>query len=139
MDFAYERRINYYETDKMGIVHHSNYIRFLEEARCYMLDEMGIPYSHFEEQKIMIPVLGVNCSFKQHVTFDDIIVIKHYIKDFNGVRLTVGYNVTNKANGITVLTGETKHCFTDTNLKLIRLQKSFPYIYDKFNNCKYCQ
>lgn len=139
MDFAYERRINYYETDKMGIVHHSNYIRFLEEARCYMLDEMGIPYSHFEEQKIMIPVLGVNCSFKQHVTFDDIIVIKPYIKDFNGVRLTVGYNVTNKANGITVLTGETKHCFTDTNLKLIRLQKSFPYIYDKFNNCKYCQ
>ncbi len=139
MDFAYERRINYYETDKMGIVHHSNYIRFLEEARCYMLDEIGIPYSHFEEQKIMIPVLGVNCSFKQHVTFDDIIVIKPYIKDFNGVRLTVGYNVTNKANGITVLTGETKHCFTDTNLKLIRLQKSFPYIYDKFNNCKYCQ
>ena len=57
MSFTYERRINYYETDKMGIVHHSNYIRFLEEARCYMLDEMGIPYSYLEEQKIMIPVL----------------------------------------------------------------------------------
>ena len=89
MNFEYERRINYYETDKMGVVHHSNYIRFLEEARCYMLDEMGIPYSYLEEQRIMIPVLGVNCSFKQHVTFDDIIVIKPIIKDFNGVRLTV--------------------------------------------------
>ena len=33
MDFTYKRIINYYETDKMGIVHHSNYIRFLEEAR----------------------------------------------------------------------------------------------------------
>ena len=130
MSFTYERRINYYETDKMGIVHHSNYIRFLEEARCYMLDEMGIPYSYLEEQKIMIPVLGVNCSFKQHVTFDDIIIIEPYIKDFNGVRLTVGYNVTNKENGNVVLTGETKHCFTDTSLRPIRLQKSFPDIYD---------
>ena len=45
MDFAYERTINYYETDKMGIVHHSNYIRFLEEARCYKLKKMGMPYS----------------------------------------------------------------------------------------------
>lgn len=136
MSFTYERRINYYETDKMGIVHHSNYIRFLEEARCYMLDEMGIPYSYLEEQKIMIPVLGVNCSFKQHVTFDNIIIIEPYIKDFNGVRLTVGYNVTNKGNGNIVLTGETKHCFTDTNLRPIRLQKTFPDIYDKFIKLK---
>ncbi len=132
MNFEYERRINYYETDKMGVVHHSNYIRFLEEARCYMLDEMGIPYSYLEEQRIMIPVLGVNCSFKQHVTFDDIIVIKPIIKDFNGVRLTVNYNVTNKATGDVVLTGETKHCFTDTNLRPLRLHKSFPDISDKF-------
>ena len=136
MSFTYERRINYYETDKMGIVHHSNYIRFLEEARCYMLDEMEIPYSYLEEQKIMIPVLGVNCSFKQHVTFDNIIIIEPYIKDFNGVRLTVGYNVTNKGNGNIVLTGETKHCFTDTNLRPIRLQKTFPDIYDKFIKLK---
>lgn len=132
MNFSYERKINYYETDRMGVVHHSNYIRFLEEARCSMLDEMGIPYSYLEEQGIMIPVLGVNCSFKQHVTFDDIIIIEPYIKDFNGVRLTVGYNVTNKSTNSIVLTGETKHCFTDMNLKPIRLHKSFPNISDKF-------
>ena len=136
MNFTYERRINYYETDRMGVVHHSNYIRFLEEARCSMLDEMGIPYSYLEEQGIMIPVLGVNCSFKQHVTFDDIIVIEPYIKDFNGVRLTVGYNVLNKSTNSTVLTGETKHCFTDMNLKPIRLHKSFPDISDKFMQLK---
>ena len=36
----YERRINYYETDKMGIVHHSNYIRFFEEARLDMMKKV---------------------------------------------------------------------------------------------------
>ena len=68
MDFIFERKINYYETDKMGIVHHSNYIRFLEEARCKMLEQFEMPYSSFESNGIMIPVLGVNCSFKHHVT-----------------------------------------------------------------------
>ena len=132
MDFTFERKINYYETDRMGVVHHSNYIRFLEEARCQMLDDNHMPYSAFEKQGVMIPVLGVNCDYKAHVTFDDIIEIKPYVKNFNGVRLTMGYHVTNKKTGDLVLTGETKHCFTDMHLKPIRLQKQIPEFYDKF-------
>lgn len=132
MEFTFERRINYYETDRMGVVHHSNYIRFLEEARCQMLDDNNMPYSAFEAQGVMIPVLGVNCDYKLHVTFDDIIEIKPFVKDFNGVRLTMGYQITNKKTGDLVLTGETKHCFTDLNLRPIRLQKQIPKFYDKF-------
>ena len=136
MDFTFERTINYYETDRMGVVHHSNYIRFLEEARCHMLDASHMPYSAFEEQGVMIPVLGVNCNYKQHVTFNDIIEIKPFVKDFNGVRLTMGYHVINKKTGDLVLTGETKHCFTDKNLKPIRLQKQIPDFYEKFIELK---
>lgn len=136
MDFTFERRINYYETDRMGVVHHSNYIRFLEEARCQMLDANLMPYSAFEEQGVMIPVLGVDCNYKQHVTFDDVIVIHPFVKEFNGVRLTMGYQITNKKTGDLVLTGETKHCFTDMNLRPIRLQKQIPDFYDKFMNLK---
>ena len=113
MSFIFERKINYYETDKMGVVHHSNYIRYLEEARCDMLDY-----------------------FKMHVTFDVVIQIKPFVKSFNGVRLTMGYNVTDKKTGNIVLTGETKHCFTDSNLKPINLKKAFPDFYNKFENLK---
>lgn len=136
MEFTFERRINYYETDRMGVVHHSNYIRFLEEARCQMLDDNNMPYSAFEAQGVMIPVLGVNCDYKLHVTFDDIIEIKPFVKDFNGVRLTMGYQITNKKTGDLVLTGETKHCFTDLNLRPIRLQKQIPEFYEKFKKIK---
>lgn len=136
MDYTYERKINYYETDRMGIVHHSNYIRFMEEARCYLLEKVGMPYSAFEEKGVMIPVLGVNCDFKHHVTFDDTILIKLYVKDFNGVRLTMGYSATEKNTGEIVFSGETKHCFTNLDLKPIRLQKSIPDFYEKFNKLK---
>jgi acyl-CoA thioester hydrolase len=132
MDFTFERRINYYETDRMGVVHHSNYIRFLEEARCQMLDASDMPYSDFEKQGVMIPVLGVNCNFKHHVTFDDVIEIKPIVKEFNGIRLTMEYTIINKRTGALVLTGETKHCFTDMNLRPVRLQKQIPDFYNKF-------
>ena len=137
MYHPYERKINYYETDRMGIVHHSNYIRFLEEARCSMLESAGMPYSDFEKHGILIPVLSINCNYKCHVTFGDTIEIKTLVKDFNGVRLTMQYEATNKETGDLVLTAETKHCFTNKDLKPIRLQKDFPDFYTKFNLFKY--
>lgn len=136
MNFTFERRINYYETDRMGVVHHSNYIRFLEEARCQMLNDNGMPYSAFEEQGVMIPVLGVNCDYKLPVTFDDIIEIKPFVKYFNGIRLTMGYHITNKKTSDLVLIGETRHCFTDMSLKPVRLQKQIPEFYDKLTALK---
>ena len=132
MNYIYERKINYYETDRMGVVHHSNYIRFLEEARCYFMEQIGMPYSKFEEKGFMIPVLNVNCSYKNPVTFDDILLIKVFVKKLSIVKMTIGYEVTNKNTGNTIIECETSHCFTDTNLKPINLKKHFPEAYEKF-------
>ena len=134
MSFKFERKINYYETDKMGVVHHSNYIRFLEEARCLWLEEIGMPFNVLEENEITIPVLGVNCEYKYHVTFGDTIVIKPYTKEYTGVRMTVGYEVIDKKTEKTVLTGETKHCFTNKELKPINLKKVAPEFSNKFQS-----
>ena len=134
MEFKYERKINYYETDKMGIVHHSNYIRFLEETRVVWMENADMPFEELEKIGITIPVLGVNCEYKKHVTFGDTIIIKPFVKEYTGVRLTVGYEVTNKENGKIVLLGETKHCFTDKNLKPVNLKKAAPNFSEKFAN-----
>ena len=134
MEFKYERKINYYETDKMGIVHHSNYIRFLEETRVEWMENADMPFEELEKIGITIPVLGVNCEYKKHVTFGDTIIIKPFVKEYTGVRLTVGYEVTNKENGKVVLLGETKHCFTDKNLKPVNLKKAAPDFSEKFAN-----
>ena len=96
------------------------------------MNECNMPYVDYEARGIMIPVLGVNIDFKHHVTFNDTIVINSFIKDFNGVRLTMGYTTTDKSTGKVVFTGETKHCFTNLQLKPIRLQKIAPDYYNKF-------
>lgn len=134
MSFTYERTINYYETDRMGVVHHSNYIRFLEEARCHYLKEVGMPFDEFEKKGITIPVLEVKCKYKQHVTFADTILIKVFVKEFNGVRLTIGYEVKDKNTGVDIIIAETKHCFTTKDLKPINLKKHCAEFSNKFNN-----
>ena len=134
MNYIFERKINYYETDKMGIVHHSNYIRFLEESRCYWLEEIDMPFSVLEENGITIPVLGVNCTYKHHVTFADTILIRPFVKEYSGVRMTIGYDVTDKKTGETVIIAETKHCFTNKNLKPINLKKYNAEFSKKFEN-----
>ena len=63
MDFEYSRIINYYETDKMGVVHHSNYIRFLEESRCRWMEYLNFSMERLEELGFTIPVLEVNCKY----------------------------------------------------------------------------
>ena len=134
MEHIYERKINYYETDKMGVVHHSNYIRFFEEARCEFLQEAGLPYDMLEENGIMSPVLGFSCKYKQHVTFGDTIEIHTTIKEFSGVKFTIFYSVYDKKTGNLCVTGESNHCFTDTNIRPLNLKKHFPDIYEKFNS-----
>ena len=131
---VFERKINYYETDKMGVVHHSNYIRFFEEARCALLEKAELPYDLMEEKGIMSPVLGVSCKYKQHVTFGDIIEIHTYIKEFSGVKFTVGYEIYNKKTNALCVSGESNHCFTDSNLKPLNLKKHFNDVYEKFIN-----
>lgn len=132
MEFVFERKVNYYETDKMGVVHHSNYIRYMEEARCSWLENIEMPFSLLEENDITIPVLAVNCTYKYHITFGDTIIIRPFVKEYSGVRMTVGYEMLDKKTGKTVLVGETKHCFTDKNLKPINLKKYNSEFSDKF-------
>lgn len=128
----YERKVNYYETDAMKVVHHSNYIRFLEEARIHSMDNMGLSYFKMEEEGVMIPVLGVNCTYKHPAKFDDVIEIDVKIKEYTGVKLIMEYVVTNKTTEQICLTGETKHCFTDMNMKPISLKKVKPEMHEIF-------
>ena len=122
----YIHRVQYYETDKMGITHHSNYIRWMEEARIAFLDRIGYGYAKMERDGIISPVIGVECQYRHPTTFDDAVEIAVNVAEFRGVRLVIRYQMTNVKTGEPVLTGKTTHCFTDPQGKPIILKKQFP-------------
>ena len=128
----YEHDAQYYETDKMGVVHHSNYIRWFEEARVDFMKKSGLPYDKMEESGIMMPVLGVDCKYHSSVRFGERVVIETAVTLFKGVKVELRYAVRDKGTGELRTTGSSSHCFTDTGLKPVRIQKIFPEIAEKF-------
>jgi len=134
MDYKYIREINYYETDKMGIVHHSNYIRFLEEARCRWMKELGLSMEKLEELCYTIPTLEINCKYLYPVTSGDVISIKPYISEYNGVRMTVSYEVINTNTNNEVIKAITKHCFTNKELRPVNMKKSNSNVHKIFED-----
>ena len=87
----YLHKVQYYETDKMGVTHHSNYIRWMEEARVAWLDEIGLNYAKLERMGISSPVTGIEGDYKNTTTFDDVVQISISVHEYSGVKLIVGY------------------------------------------------
>ncbi len=128
----YEREIYYYETDQMGIVHHSNYIRWFEEARIEFLKQIGLPYDEMERKGLLIPVLGVSCKYKKAFRYGDTFQICMKIQDFRGVKFNVVYEVRNKATGELHATGSSEHGFVDSKLMPVNIKKAYLDIYEGF-------
>ena len=127
----YTHKVKYYETDKMGVTHHSNYIRWMEEARVDFLDKIGFSYKKLEELGAVSPVVGVECEYKISTKFDDIVEIQIEVFEFKGVKLVFKYTMTDVETGKIVAIGKTKHCFINTENKPIILKKEFPELAEK--------
>lgn len=119
-------KVNYYETDRMGITHHSNYVRWMEEARMDYLNRIGYGLKKLESDGVTSPVVSIECQYKQPTTFDDEIEVALTVKEYNGIKLTFSYTMTNLENGAVVLTAKSTHCFLNSNGKPIAVKKYFP-------------
>lgn len=128
---TYIHKVNYYETDKMGVTHHSNYIRWMEEARVDFLEQIGFGYAKLEADGIISPVIGVECDYKMPTTFDDQVEIKPEVEEFKGAKLIIKYTMKNVKTGEIVLVGRTKHCFVNNENKPIILKRRFPELDNK--------
>ncbi len=128
------RTASYYETDQMGIVHHSNYIRWLEECRMDWMTQMGLDYAKMEEMGIIIPVLSVQCTYRLVTKFNETVMIIPKIEKISGVKFKMSYRIVNPVTGELHNTAQTEHCFLNKEFKPLFLKKAHPEIYDVFKS-----
>ena len=116
----YKHYVQYYETDKMGVTHHSNYIRFMEEARVDFFKNIGFDYFEFEKCGIVSPVVGLNnIKFKRPSTAGDTLEIEVSVKSMTTVIFTIQYAM--KKEDTVVFTGESDHCLLSKEGKIVPL------------------
>jgi acyl-CoA thioester hydrolase len=102
-------RVRYYETDAMGIVHHSNYLRWFELARTEYLRDIGTPYRAMEESGISSPVLEIHCRYLQPSRYDDRITARVRLTGYTAVRIELSYEIY--CDNRLICDGWTRHAF----------------------------
>ena len=122
----YIRKVQYYETDMMGISHHANYVRWMEEARIDFLERIGFPYDAMEAAGVISPVRSVSCQYKKPSTFGDALEIAVSVSAFNGVVLTLRYDMTKAATGELVCQATSEHVFLKKGGGILRLKRDMP-------------
>lgn len=127
----YIHNVKYYETDQMAIVHHSNYIRWFEEARIDWLNQADINYAAMEARGIIIPVVGVSCQYKTMTHFGETAAVSFTGGSYNGVRMTLTYEVRDGESGLLHATGSSEHCFIDRAGKVLNLKRAAPDLHEK--------
>ena len=121
----YIHKVQYYETDMMGVTHHANYIYWMEEARIDFMDQLGFPYKKMEEDGVLSPVKAVSCEYKQSTTFGDEISISVSAESFNGVVMTILYEMKNQRDE-TVCTARSEHVFLKRDGHFVRMRRDMP-------------
>ncbi|NLT11082.1 MAG: acyl-CoA thioesterase [Clostridiaceae bacterium] len=128
----YYHLTQYYETDQMRIVHHSNYIRWFEEARTHFLKEIGFGYDRMEEEGLTCPVMEVQCRYLSMVRFPDRVRIHCAIYEYSGVRLGIRYIVYDELGETVRATGQSLHCFLNDKGRPVHLSKANPNLHMLF-------
>ena len=113
IEHEYKFRVTYPDTDKMGTMHHANYVKYCEEARWELFRNIGVPYVSIEEAGVMCPVIRMNFRFIKSTRYDELLTVKTTLKAMKGVRMWFTYHLYNEKNEL-INEAETEIAFVGT-------------------------
>jgi acyl-CoA thioester hydrolase len=114
-------RVNYSETDQMGVVYHARYLVWLDIARCDHLRQSGTTYRDLEEKGLRLAVSEATIRYRQPARYDDLIRIRCWVRDLASRRVDFGYAVEHAEDARLLATASTRLLALDTSLSLSRL------------------
>ena len=121
-----EVRVRYAETDKMGIVHHSNYLIWFEAGRSNLCRARGFSYKEMEENDNALMVVAESyCRYKSPAYYDDVLTVRTQVAEIRSRAIRFIYEIVRPADDALLAEGETLHLVTDQNKKV----RQIPEIY----------
>ncbi|HMQ02845.1 MAG TPA: thioesterase family protein [Pyrinomonadaceae bacterium] len=121
-----EIRVRYAETDKMGIVHHSNYLIWFEAGRSELCRARGFSYKEMEENDNALMVVAESyCRYKSPAYYEDVLVVRSRVAEIRSRSIRFIYEIIRPADNALLAEGETLHLVTDQSKKV----RQIPEIY----------
>lgn len=89
--FGHDIRVRFAETDAMGVMHHSSYVAFLEEARVAYLRHVGRPYTELRAEGYDLAVLEAIVQYRASARFDDVVRVHTRVRSMRGATMQIDY------------------------------------------------
>jgi acyl-CoA thioester hydrolase len=86
-------RVRYAETDRMGLLHHANYLVYFEQARIELLRQQGVSYKDLEDQGFLLVLTKVEVQYRRPARYDDVLTIRTTVARTTMVRIDHRYEV----------------------------------------------
>ena len=119
----------YAETDQMGIIHHSVYAIWYEQARTEFFNEIGFRYDEVEKNGVMTPLIELSCEYKRPAYYNQEVEVRTKIIKLTPVKFILEYDIYNQENQL-INIGKTTLAWADAKtFKIINLQKKYPEVY----------
>lgn len=96
VSFDYKFRVSYVDTDKMGIVHNSNYFRYFEMGRIELMRHLGVSYKTMEDEGVMMPLIEQYAKYLRPAYFDEELIIRTSLEEIPSVKIKFDYKVLRK-------------------------------------------
>ncbi len=117
-------RVKFFDTDTMGVVHHSNYIRMFETGRVEFLRAIGISLNEMMSDGILFPIVEVNAKFHAPALFDDVLEIKTIAEALTRAKMQFRYEIRRQGEEKILVEGNSTNVFTHDG-KICRLPEKF--------------
>ena len=119
-------RVRYAETDQMGVVHHANYLIWMEVARVDWCEARGFQYRDMErDEGVFLAVVETSCRHLRPARFDDQIVVRSIVEEANSRIAKFAYEIRRVAGHELLATGFTKHVYVDSEMQRSRLPEKY--------------
>lgn len=117
MSFSYERRVGFADTDAMGVVHHANYLHYMEEARVAWMRARDLGHTHYPHCDRVLALMHYQVWHLKPLMFDDVVRVELQVRR-QGLKLHFQYAIYR--GEVRVAEAETLHIPVDKDLKPVR-------------------
>jgi acyl-CoA thioester hydrolase len=114
--FTSKVRVSYSDTDQMGFVHHSNYLKYYETGRWNLFRHLGMPYKKIEEEGFLLPVIDVQMQYLKPAFYDQVLTLETSLIAFKGAKLVLSYRLFNEEDEV-INTARITLAFINTHSK----------------------
>ncbi|OIU71914.1 acyl-CoA thioesterase [Rossellomorea aquimaris] len=129
-------QVRYAETDQMGVVYHANYLIWMELGRTKLIEDLGFNYAEVEKDGILSPVVDLTISYKIPVRYGEQALVKTWVEEYDGIRITYAYEIYNQENKLAV-SGQSKHvCVKKESFRPISIRRMFPDWHEAYEKAK---